>query len=40
MRRILCTHAVLCVLPDLIDAGLDIYNPAQFTAKDMDLKEL
>ena len=28
------------ILPDLIEAGLDIYNPVQFTAKDMDLKEL
>lgn len=28
------------LLPDLIDAGLDIYNPVQFTATGMDLREL
>jgi len=28
------------ILPDLIDAGLDILNPVQFTAAGMDLKEL
>lgn len=28
------------LLPDLIDAGLDIYNPVQFTAANMDLKGL
>lgn len=28
------------LLPDLIDAGMDIYNPVQFTAAGMGLKEL
>jgi uroporphyrinogen decarboxylase len=28
------------VIPDLIDAGVDILNPVQFTAKDMELKGL
>jgi uroporphyrinogen decarboxylase len=28
------------LLPDLIEAGLDIYNPVQFTAANMDLKGL
>jgi uroporphyrinogen decarboxylase len=28
------------LLPDLIEAGLDIYNPVQFSAANMDLKEL
>ena len=32
--------SVRVLLPDLIDAGLDIYNPVQFTAANMDLKEL
>lgn len=32
--------SVRILLPDLIDAGLDIYNPVQFTAADMDLKGL
>jgi len=32
--------AVRPLLPDLIEAGLDIYNPVQFTAYDMDLKGL
>ncbi|MBP1667483.1 MAG: hypothetical protein H6Q23_2343 [Bacteroidetes bacterium] len=32
--------SVRALLPDLIDAGLDIYNPVQFTAANMDLKEL
>ncbi len=32
--------SVRILLPDLIDAGLDIYNPVQFTATNMDLKEL
>ncbi len=32
--------AVRPLLPDLIEAGLDIYNPVQFTAKDMDLAGL
>jgi len=28
------------IIPDLIEAGLDILNPVQFTAKDMELKGL
>jgi uroporphyrinogen decarboxylase len=28
------------LLPDLIEAGMDIYNPVQFTAANMDLKGL
>jgi uroporphyrinogen decarboxylase len=32
--------SVRVLLPDLINAGLDIYNPVQFTAANMDLKEL
>ncbi len=32
--------AVRVLLPDLIDAGLDIYNPVQFTAAGMDLEGL
>lgn len=32
--------SVRILLPDLIEAGLDIYNPVQFTAANMDLKEL
>jgi len=32
--------SVRILLPDLIEAGLDIYNPVQFTATGMDLKEL
>jgi uroporphyrinogen decarboxylase len=32
--------SVRVLLPDLIDAGLDIYNPVQFTAANMDLKGL
>ena len=32
--------AVRPLLPDLIEAGLEIYNPVQFTAKDMELKGL
>jgi len=32
--------SVRVLLPDLIEAGLDIYNPVQFTAYNMDLKEL
>ena len=28
------------IIPDLIDAGVDILNPVQFTAKDMELKGL
>ncbi len=32
--------AIREILPDLIEAGLDILNPVQFTATGMDLKEL
>jgi len=32
--------AIRELLPDLIEAGLDILNPVQFTAAGMDLKEL
>ncbi|MDX9881560.1 MAG: uroporphyrinogen decarboxylase family protein [Prolixibacteraceae bacterium] len=32
--------AIREILPDLIEAGLDILNPVQFTANGMDLKEL
>ena len=32
--------SVRVLLPDLIEAGMDIYNPVQFTAADMDLKSL
>jgi len=32
--------AIREILPDLIDTGLDILNPVQFTATGMDLKEL
>ncbi|MCE5345875.1 MAG: hypothetical protein LLG13_06230 [Bacteroidales bacterium] len=32
--------SVRVLLPDLIEAGLDILNPVQFTAADMDLKGL
>lgn len=32
--------AIREILPDLIEAGLDILNPVQFTASGMDLKEL
>ena len=32
--------AIREILPDLIEAGLDILNPVQFTAAEMDLKEL
>jgi uroporphyrinogen decarboxylase len=32
--------AIREILPDLIEAGLDILNPVQFTAAGMDLKEL
>jgi len=32
--------SVRILLPDLIEAGLDIYNPVQFTAAGMNLKEL
>lgn len=32
--------SVRILLPDLINAGMDIYNPVQFTASNMDLKEL
>ena len=32
--------AVRSVIPDLIDAGIDILNPVQFTAADMELRSL
>ncbi len=32
--------AVRPIIPDLIEAGMDIYNPVQFTAKDMELQGL
>lgn len=32
--------AIRPIIPDLIEAGLDILNPVQFTAYDMDLKRL
>jgi len=32
--------AIRNLIPDLIDAGMDILNPVQFTAAGMDLKEL
>ncbi|MFC2115956.1 uroporphyrinogen decarboxylase family protein [Bacteroidota bacterium] len=32
--------AIRELIPDLIDAGMDILNPVQFTAANMDLKEL
>lgn len=32
--------AIREILPDLVEAGLDILNPVQFTAAGMDLKEL
>lgn len=32
--------SVRVLLPDLIEAGLDIYNPVQFTATGMNLKDL
>ncbi len=32
--------SVRVLLPDLIEAGLDIYNPVQFTAADMELEGL
>ena len=32
--------AIRPIIPDLIDAGVDILNPVQFTAKDMELKAL
>ena len=35
-----CCGAIYDVIPDLIDAGLDILNPVQFTANGMDLVKL
>ena len=32
--------AVRPLIPDLLDAGIDILNPVQISAKDMDLREL
>ena len=35
-----CDGAILSLLPDFVDAGFDILNPVQWTAKDMDPKAL
>jgi len=35
-----CCGAIRPIIPDLIDAGVDILNPVQFTAKNMELKGL
>jgi len=35
-----CCGFIRSILPDLIDAGVDILNPVQFTAKDMELQGL
>ena len=35
-----CCGSIRPVIPDLIDAGVDILNPVQFTAKNMELKGL
>ncbi|HEC43927.1 MAG TPA: hypothetical protein ENI20_13985 [Bacteroides sp.] len=35
-----CCGSIRVLIPDLIDAGMDILNPVQFTAENMDLKEL
>ncbi len=35
-----CCGAIREVIPDLIDAGVDILNPVQFTAKGMELRGL
>jgi len=35
-----CCGSIRPIIPDLIDAGVDILNPVQFTAKDMELKDL
>jgi uroporphyrinogen decarboxylase len=35
-----CCGSIRPIIPDLIDAGVDILNPVQFTAKDMELKGL
>lgn len=32
--------AILTLLPDMVEAGFDILNPVQWTAKNMELKEL
>lgn len=32
-----CCGSIRPIIPDLIDAGVDILNPVQFTAKDMEL---
>ena len=32
--------SIRVLFPDLIDAGLDIYNPVQFTAENMELEGL
>ena len=35
-----CCGSIRPIIPDLIDAGVDILNPVQFTAKNMELKGL
>jgi len=35
-----CCGSIRPIIPDLIEAGVDILNPVQFTAKDMELKGL
>lgn len=35
-----CCGSIRPIIPDLIDAGVDILNPVQFTAKDMELTGL
>jgi len=35
-----CCGSIRPIIPDLIDAGVDVLNPVQFTAKDMELKGL
>ncbi|MDR1723292.1 MAG: hypothetical protein LBR84_05040 [Tannerella sp.] len=35
-----CCGSIRPIIPDLIDAGVEILNPVQFTARDMELKGL
>lgn len=35
-----CCGSIRVIIPDLIDAGMDILNPVQFSARNMDLEEL
>lgn len=35
-----CCGSIRVIIPDLIEAGLDILNPVQYTASNMDLREL